>query len=777
MSTATPGRNAGGEEPSARRGAELTASRRLLRRMIEVVAQPISPQQRLDQMVAMIARNLVAEVCSIYALRAGEVLELFASEGLASEAVHQQPECGLGKGWSVQLRLLATSSIPIALSSTQTSSISPKPKKRSIIPFWVCRILRGGRVIGVVVLQNTARRVYADDDVEALQIIASILAEMLASGGLVDRARYTDLPSFGETPARLDGQGLVEGVAVGRAWLHAPKVEITKLLSDEPQAEHDRLMVAIGELRQTLDKMIEELDVSSGEQREVIEAFRMFAHDGGWLRRIREAIDTGLTAEAAVRRVQEETRLRIGHASDPYLRERLVDLDDLANRLLMHLAGRDLAMEARALPASSIIVARNLSASELMEYDREKVQGIVLEEGSANGHVTIVARAIDVPVLGRVGRAMAQIDSGDRIALDGDNGQMFVRPSQDVITAFKSALKARKERRRQLSDLRDLPSITRDGIDVGLSINAAFIVDMSELESTGAEGVGLYRTELGFMTHRDFPSAETQAAYYGNVLDLAKSKPVTFRTLDIGGDKSLPYWRLPEEENPAMGWRATRLLLDRPQIFRVQLRALIRASAGRQLRLMFPMIAEVAEFDNAYRLLQVELAKSAERDNIRPISVEVGVMLEVPSLFWQMDALLKRVDFVSIGSNDLLQFLFACDRGAPNLVDRYDVLSPGALSFLRAVVVRCRKAGVRLSVCGEIAGRPLEAMALVGLGIHELSLSPAQIAPVKAMVRSLDAGLLGTFLREHLDDPDHSLRRPLLAYALDHHVVLPNYSS
>ncbi|MFO1046766.1 MAG: putative PEP-binding protein [Geminicoccaceae bacterium] len=315
--------------------------------------------------------------------------------------------------------------------------------------------------------------------------------------------------------------------------------------------------------------------------------------------------------------------------------------------------------------------------------------------------------------------------------------------------------------------------MTRDGMPVTLSINAAFLIDLAEMETVGAEGCGLFRTEFAFMTRSRYPDVETQAAHYREALQTAGTRPVAFRTLDIGSDKHLPYWRLPPEDNPAMGWRALRMMLDRPMVLRSQLRALIQAAAGQRLLVMFPMVAEVAELDAARGLLDIELARAAESGVEPPSAVEVGAMVEVPSLYWQLTALLKRVDFLSIGSNDLFQFLFACDRGNPALADRYDVLSPPALSFFRDMVERCRGAGVRLAVCGEMASRPLEAMALIGLGIHNLSLTPSEVGPVKAMLRSLDAAALGRYLRGLLDLPDHSLRGRLQAYAQDHGVVLP----
>jgi phosphotransferase system enzyme I (PtsP) len=597
---------------------------------------------------------------------------------------------------------------------------------------------------------------------------------MLASGGLIDPSQYGDLASVGRQTHRHEGQKLVEGVAIGRAWLHEPRVEVTRLLADDPEAEHRRLSEAVRQLRAALDEMLQSTDLLVGEQREVLEAYRMFAHDTGWLRRIREAVDSGLSAEAAVRRAQEETRLRIGHASDPYLRERLSDLDDLANRLLRHLAGHSRSHDAASLPDDVILVARNLSAADLIEYDRSKLRGIILEEGSKTAHVTIVARAFDVAMIGRVPGAMSSIDPGSLVIVDGENGHLFVRPGEDMLQTYQQVIRGRVERRRFWDALRELPSVTRDGMTINLYVNCAFLIDVTEIRGVGADGCGLYRTELAFMSRSRFPDTVSQTEYYRQVLDAADGKRVAFRTLDVGSDKHLPYWRLPEEDNPALGWRALRLGLDRPSMLRSQLRAMLRAAAGRTLTLMFPMVAEIAELDAVRHLLDLELARLDARGEERPERLEIGAMFEVPALFWQLKPLLSRVDFVSVGTNDLMQFLFACDRGNPALTDRYDVLSPSALSFFRDLVGHCRAAGVRLSICGEMASRPLEAMALAGLGIRELSLAGSEIGPVKAMVRSLEAGPLGNYIRSLLDLPDHSLRGRLQSYARDHQVVLPN---
>ena len=753
------------------RSDELSAARRLLRRLVEVMALPVSPQERLDQIVSMIAANLVAEVCSAYVLRGGEYLELFATEGLLPSAVHQT-RLRIGEGL---VGVIAAQGSAINLPDAQSHpafAYRPETGEEIYHSFLGVPILRSGRVVGVLVVQNRARRHYTEEEVEALQIIATVFAEMLVSGGLVDTAAYPEDLGRSARPDRLEGLRLVEGVAIGSAVLHQVRIAVTRLVAEEPEIEAARLENAITSLHAYVEELLLLPEVADGEHREVLEAYRMFAHDAGWRRRMREAIRTGLTAEAAVRRVQEETRLRMAHVADPYLKERLHDLDSLADRLLVHLTGGEAMHDPAQLPDEFILVARSLSPAELLEYDRTRLRGVILEEGSPTAHVTIMARALDIPMIGRVLDALTKIDPDDRLALDGDHGQVFVRPSEDVEAAFAESIAARAERRRAYAALREEPAVTRDGMRIGLHLNAAFLVDLTQLDATGADGIGLYRTELSFMVRNSLPDVESQAELYRKVHEMAGDKPVVFRTLDVGSDKHLPYWSFPQEENPAMGWRAMRMALDRPAILRMQLRAMIRSSVGCSLRIMFPMIAEVAEFTAAKQLLDMELERAEAQGQGLPREVKLGAMLEVPSLYWHLPALLPRVDFISIGSNDLMQFFFACDRGNTELIDRYDVLSPPVLSFIRDLVERCRHAGIPLSICGEVASRPLEAMVLIGLGVRELSLMPTDLGRIKAMVRSLTCGELTGYLNRLCELPDHSLRVRLQAYALDHGVQL-----
>ncbi len=758
--------------PPAGRTPELSASRRLLRRIMELAAAPIQPQQRLDRIVGLIAADMVAEVCSIYVRRAGGILELFATQGLQRAAVHQI-RMRLGEGLVGQIAETCEIINTSDAHNHPSFQYFPESGEEIYRSFLGVPVLRGGEVAGVVVVQNTVARTYAEDEVEALEIIAALLGEMLASGGLVDPDIYGDFADVAAPPRRLTGAALVPGVALGRAVLHQPPPQVTRFVSENPELETARLERAMQALRFDVDRLVASAGLGLGEHGDVLEAYRMLSHDRSWFRRLHEAILTGLTAEAAVKRVQEETKVRLSQSSNSYLRERLLDLEDLANRLLRHLVGAPRHRAPGELPERAVIVARTLSPAELLDYDRERLKGLVLEEGSHTAHATIIARALEIPVLGGVERALSAVQDDDLVALDADHGQLFLRPNDDVVQAFQRALETRQEARARIVTLKHLPSVTRDGVQVRLALNAAFLMDLQALEATGAEGIGLYRTELAFMGRGSYPSVEEQTALYSKVVDALGDQPCAFRTLDVGSDKVLPYWRFPVEENPALGWRALRLTLDQPQLLRQQLRALLIAHAGRKLKIMFPMVAEVAELDRARAILGLELDRAAAKGLMLPDGIEIGAMLEVPALLFQLDRLLERIDFLSVGTNDLLQFLFACDRANPKLQHRYDELSPAVLKLVGDLVARCDAAGVRLSVCGEMASHPLEAMALIALGVRELSLTATSMGMIKALVRSMDVAATAHFLRGQAELPQASIRATLHAYALDHGVDLP----
>lgn len=746
---------------------EWMGSRRLLRRLRDIMAGPGSAQARLDQIATLIARELVAEVCSIYVRRAGDVLELFATEGLRADAV-RNTRLMVGEGL---VGFVAAQAMPVALADAQSHpqfAFRPETGEERYSSLMGVPVLRGGRVLGVLVVQNRTQRSYTDEEVETLETTAMVLAEMISGGGILDKdeARYDAVTDA--LPQRFEGVALSPGLTIGTAMMPRQRITIERMLSDDPAAEELRVRDALAAMHGQLDAALERPEFSgTGEHRDVLETFRMFAADRGWLRRIEEAIRSGLSAEAAVQRVQEETRVRMGQVTDAFLRERLLDFEELTDRLLRHLVGSETEAGLR-LPPDTVIMARSLGPAELLNYAPESVNAVILEEGSANAHATIVARALGVPMVGRLTGLLSRVDTGDVVLVDGENGVVYLRPGDEVRSNFEMAMAARSARLQGYRGLRDKPSETRDGVPVTLLLNAGLLADMNHLTETGATGVGLYRTEIPFMVRATYPDVADQTDFYARVLDEADGRPVTFRTLDIGGDKALPYLHNAAEENPAMGWRATRIALDRPAMLRHQLRALITASAGRELSVMFPMIAQVAEFDAARRLLDMELARAEDRGAMVPARVRVGVMLEVPALAMQLDNLLPRVDFLSIGSNDLVQFLFASDRGNPRIEGRYDTLSPAVLTFLRDIVGACDDGAVDLTICGEMAGDPVAAMALVGIGFRRLSMSPANVGPVKAMIRSVSADGVADYLDGLLRAPHPSIRTHLRGFARDH---------
>ncbi len=745
----------------------------LLRRLREVMAEPESAQKRLDKIVVLIASNMVAEVCSAYLMNSARELELSATEGLKPTAVHAT-RLKVGEGLVGDI---AAHARPLNLADAQSHpgfAYRPETGEEIYKSLMGVPILRSGKVVGVLVVQNRTKRHYTEEEVEALQTVAMVLAEVVAAADLVTEQQDERLLGR-PTSVHIVGASFSEGIALGHAVLHEPRVHVTKLIAEDTELELKRLEQAVYALRGSIDDMLETEDLShAGEHREVLQAYRMFANDRGWLQRMLEAVKTGLTAEAAVERVQNDTRARLQRAADPYIRDRLHDFDDLANRLLRQLTGVTLASLSANLPSDAIIIARNMGPAELLDYDKSRLRGLVLEDGAPNAHVSIVARAFGIATVGRAEDILENIEPGDAIIVDGDTGEIYIRPSQEVIASYSEKARFRARKQEQYKEIRGEPSVTLDGHDVALYVNAGLQVDLPHLEEAGAHGIGLFRTELQFMIASTLPSLREQIELYRAVLDAAGDKPAVFRTLDIGGDKMLPYMNLAalKEENPALGWRAIRISLDRPALLRHQVRALLTAAAGRSLRIMFPMVAEVAEYSRARALVDKELARLDKFGKERPASLEVGTMLEVPSLAWQLDTLLPLVDFVSIGSNDLLQFLFASDRGNPRVATRYDFLSPAVLSFLRHIVVKCDEHKTPLTLCGEMSGRPLEAMALVGVGLRRVSMSPAAVGPVKMMVRSLDVGRLEAFMAGLYGLPDRSVRAHLAAFAEEHGVAV-----
>ena len=743
------------------------AARQILTRLHEVMAARSAPQAKLNQVVGIIGEELASEVCSIYLLRDG-LLELYATRGLKQEAVHVT-RLAMGEG------LVGTIAEDGAILNLDEATSHPdfayKPETGEDLfhSFAGVPIVRRQAAVGVLCVQHADPRPYDDVEIEALQTVAMVLSEMIANAGLVDETRKGAERAAQVQGLRLTGQKLVEGMGRGYAVFHQPRITIEHIVAEDIEAERHRVYSAFDRMREQIETMASQAEFGGdGEHREVLETYKMFAYDEGWSRRINEAIDSGLTAEAAIERVQQRTRIRMRQIDDPLLADRMHDLEDLANRLLRIVSGQLGTAAQAGLRQDAILIARNLGPAELLEYDRRRLKGVILEEGSLTAHVTIVARAMGVPVLGRVAKVRQSIGEGDLLLLDVVQGAAVVRPTQALEDAFEGRLAIGAKRRATYAAMRDRPPVSRDGHRITLMVNAGLRDDVAALDLTGADGIGLFRTEFQFLVSATLPARERQQRLYRDVLDGAGERPVIFRTVDIGGDKALPYLRDDggePEENPAMGWRALRVALDRDTLMKAQARALIEAASGRTLYVMFPMVSEPWEFDQAHALFEAQRAWLAGRGRRMPVAIRYGAMLEVPALAEVLDLLCPRLDFLSVGTNDLTQFLFAADRANPKLAERYDWLSPAILRFLARVAQGARAFDVPVGVCGEMGGRPLEAMALIGLGIDRLSITPAAVGPVKAMIRSLDVGALRAAMPLLLATPPADMRATLRDWA------------
>ena len=733
----------------------------LLSRLRALMANQAQDPKRLERVVELIANTMVADVCSIYLKTEDESLLLMATQGLRPEAVgrtRMKENEGL-------VGLVSTTARPLRLTdafSHPRFSYRPETGEDPFHSFLGVPILRGGRVLGVLVVQNRTERAYDDEEAEALQTVAMVLAELVAA------AADTLSAGLRQTrPVELRGRALNEGLAQGRVHLYDPVVPPARLFAADPDEEELRLNEALEALRNSIDAMLTRAGpVLFGESRDVLETYRLFAHDPSWEGRLVEAVRTGLSAEAAVDRVRREHRARLESARDSMLRERLHDLEDLENRLLRQLAGDD--AEGRVAPPGSVLVASRIGPAELLEYRDAQLAGIALEEAGAGSHAAIVARAMGVPAVGGLTGLVTRAEDGDLMIIDGEAGAVHIRPEAEMVSSFQARVSISEQTQAELSRLRDKPAITADGVEIDLYINAGLSFDLDHLDTVGAKGVGLFRTEFQFMASETMPGLDEQATFYKSVIDRAGDRPVTFRTIDLGGDKIAPFMgRREREENPALGWRALRMALDHPFFFRRQLRALIRASRGKTLRLMFPMVTTVEEFEAARRLLDSEMEWAIKFGRDLPNRLQVGAMVETPSLAFSIDSLKGKADFLSIGTNDLMQFFFAADRDNARLAGRYDLLSRPALRLLQRVRQRADEAELPITVCGEAGGRPLEALALIAIGYRKLSMQASRIAPIKLLVRSLDLSALAPRVQGMVDGGEQSIRNAMLSVATE----------
>ncbi|WP_425090789.1 phosphoenolpyruvate--protein phosphotransferase [Tropicimonas sp. S265A] len=710
-----------------------TESRKLLSRLQATLAEAGAGQERLDRITHLIADSMGTHVCSIYLFRDADTLELCATEGLNPEAVHQT-RMRVGEGLVGRVarskRALNTADAP----NTQGFRYMPETGEEVFSSFLGVPIQRLGEMLGVLVVQSRDKREYSADEVYALEVVAMVVAEMKELGAFTGEGAALAAPH--KNPVMIKGTVAQEGVAMGHAYLHEPRVVVTRLVADDTEAEIAKLREVVDKLRVSVDEMLDTAQGQDKEQLQILEAYRMFANSRGWMRRMEESISSGLSAEAAVEKEQSAARARLEQVPDPYLRERLHDLDDLSNRLLRMLTGQGSETGAE-IPPSPILVARNIGPGELLEYGRS-LKGIILEEGSVGSHAAVVARALAIPLIVHAKRITTDALNGDLVLVDGEQGIVHLRPDDTVQAHFSDKMAMQAKAQERYASLRDKPAETLCGNVVSLQMNAGLMADLPSLPTSGAEGVGLFRTELQFLTRSKVPRRSELATVYARVLDAAEGLRVVFRTLDIGSDKVLPYMKPQDEPNPALGWRAIRVGLDKPGVMRMQLQALIRGANGRPLTVMFPFVAQLDEFTRARDALLREMDREAALGRVLPETLEIGAMLETPSLAFSPNAFFEMADFISIGGNDLKQFFFAADRENERVRRRYDTLNVSFLSFLELIVSRCRDVGTPLSFCGEDAGRPIEALCFAAMGLRTLSMRPASIGPVKHLLRRSD---------------------------------------
>ena len=748
---------------------DVVSVRQIMKDLRDLSAQDLTPEKRLNRIVALIAEQLRVDVCSCYIARAGDILELCATFGLDQKAVHET-FLRFGEGLVGEIALNRKPLVVADAWAHSSFVYKPETKEKAFKSLAGVPLIRSNKLLGVLVVQTRQKQEFPPELVDVLETIGLVIAEILSSN-LFRKTEVEEIQS--NSRQKWEGLGLIDGFAVGRAVIHKRLEQPDQLFAKDTQKEVQKLSAALSRVEQEVNKILASSHMS-GTQSDIFETYLMFIKDKGWIAKMTKAIETGLSASAAVQKVGEEMTSRMALMTDPYIKERIHDVQDLINRVTRHLRRRTTGQGSgkRRMPRSSILVATSMGPAELMDYDLSRIKGIVLEEGSQTMHMVIVTRSMNIPLICGIKNVVRLVATGDLLALDATNGTVYLNPSDDTLEQLDEQAARQKRLRAKYAQMRELPATTLDGVSVSLNINGGLSQDLGVGMGLNFDGIGLYRTELPFMLAEQLPSVKTQVGIYRRVLIQAKDKPVIFRTLDIGSDKVLPYFQRQAEENPAMGWRSIRMTLDRRALLRNQLRALLRAASGRDLSLMFPMIATVQEFREAKKTLQLEIEREKSQGAKLPRQIRIGTMLEVPSLIFQLDSLLSEVDFLSIGTNDLTQFLYAADRGNPTVWNRYDPLAPALLRVIRQVGNRCREKGIPCSVCGEMAARPLEALALVGLGIRSLSMTPVSLGAVKAMIRTVDLQELAAYLNKQLDSADDSLRESLRLFAVDHDIFI-----
>ena len=742
----------------------------ILRLLRQVTEGQDSISEKLEKIVEIIAEKMGADAAACYVAVDDYTLELFASYGFNSGVSHK---ISMRFGEGLVGEVAQNNRYVAAADAWKHPKFSYKQEmgEEDYKSFLGVPLIRWSRSIGVLTIQNREIHEYSQLEIDIMETIAMVLSEMIASEEMSDYKKMLIKERGIIDKEKSKGLSLSKGYGMGAAVVHRRRRVVTKIFAEDKDKELHRLEIAYRQMNDDLEKKFTSTQLGIGEHVEILDAYRMFAQDKGWYKKISGNVQGGLTAEAAIERAYEDMWNRLSATTDTYLKERLHDLRDVSDRLQSYLSG-DFGTVEKVDSDDIIVVAQTMGPADLMDYDYTKIRGLIIEDGTPTMHVAIVAKALGIPVVAKIKGIFEEIKTGELVAVDGNEGYVYRNPSQQVQEKFKAKILEKQKLQQKLSELKAKPSETLDGVKISLYINVGLSFDLDYIESTNCDGIGLYRTEIPFMASKNMPKVERQEGYYRELMDKAGERKVIFRSLDVGSDKLLPYWSNMGEENPAIGWRSIRITLDRRAILRKQVRAFLRAAAGKELNVMFPMISNLSEFEEARETLMLELEKEKRKGHEVPKKVNVGLMIEVPAIVFQLDEILPKADFISIGTNDLAQFVFACDRGNPRLTERYDVLSGPFLSMMELIVSKAAKYGVYCSVCGEMAGNPIEAMALIGLGYRNLSMSGSSFGRVKSMVRSLNVSEISDYVRMLLKSGKKSVRPQLISYAYDHGIEI-----
>ncbi len=735
-----------------------------LRRLIQEVNVARNLEQALTIIVQRIKEIIEADVCSVYLADSNsQHYVLMATEGLQPEAVGQ---VRLGEGEGL-VGLVAKRAEPLNLDDAPSHPryrYFPISGEEQFHAFLGVPIIHHRDVVGVLVVQRLAK-MHFDEDSETLLItmaaqLAGAIAHAEVSG---DLAGLDNQLESGVSSRALQGQPGAPGIAIGHISVMFPFADIRAIPNRQVEnvtAEIINFNAAINAVKKDMKELASRLhDKLPTEERALFDVYSLMLDSDSFTGVTRTRIEGGNWAPGALRETIEEHEQVFNQMEDAYLRERVEDIRDLGRRVLMYLQQNK--QEAQEFAPNTILVGEEITASMLAEVPSRNLCGVISVRGSRTSHVAILARALGIPaVMGATDLPVGRIDGAEAIA-DGYSGRVYIKPPEGLRKEYERLVDEETALSEELLALKDLPSETQDGQHIALYVNTGLLSDLTPTRQSGAEGIGLYRTEFPFMVRQRFPGEAAQREIYQQVLEAFAPRPVVLRTLDVGGDKALPYFPI-QEDNPFLGWRGIRITLDHPEIFLVQVRAMMRASVGlNNLNILLPMISDVAELHDALALVHQAYGELLE-DGIDVVMPKVGVMIEVPSAVYQAGSLSRRVDFLSIGTNDLTQYLLAVDRNNARVAELYDSLHPAVIRAMLQVVESARVHNKPVSVCGEMAGDPAAAILLVGMGIHSLSMNVSSLARIKWVIRNMTQDRAMEILSEVLMMEDvHSIRNYL----------------